>query len=790
MVRLYMQKSTDVSHVGRHTPPSSDTVIVHTPPSSDAAKTARLSGRNITVTPPGTKQIGPSPQGDQTVPASRSRSKSTPGRQVSVNPRDAKVQKVMLCLESHHIKSKNGLQRDLKSIISELFKSEIQSKRANIDECLSVFNNGLSEYAKSHQSIRADLRSDDLFIKHFRELKALTPTTQTKTTQAEGVAKEGPTTTQSAPVTLPTATSLSPPSKPAIKDVKALAKSYDQLKKAKETISERSEALVGIIKEQPVVTVAKVIIGAGDMGTTLWLEKYKYAHGKTDKRIAHDQLPDTLMIASDTGKWKHNYTLAQSHRVLEREPGTPSPSAFVQSTSNAQDRQVNARHLYQANLMALAETQAPAVMDSFILSVEKQENHTDDWQNKDCAYRLQVVLPNKQIKFVYTNEVEVAAGFGSARNIFPSNYITQELYDKLSVYDSTKRCTPVVDGNAFMLQTEEEDTTLPRTVIIYGGGGNATACYAKACFGKDIRSDIDHAHSDAYTQAHPNREILWVSRDGFESAGVGTLAQQAIHHAQGEHTIYSGGLTRIEYNHKTKKMIAYIKMGKGTYEGKPIIPQKKDLEARPTKTFWEYDEDKKKYMPKKCIGFECDQFVFSVGQDNSKLRKAASELGPLKLHTTKEGVVTGLATGDDRVRFFGAAASSLSDNAAAPYNKETRSWIVKQNLCADAEWPGVMPPSRAQIRLEAFDQPQADLPEHVHALLDDIGLCLKFLKKAGVENEAFLNDLVAIRKTTSSGASHEQIVALIAKHRLQGKIGCIGHCYIRKIPLAGHFSVS
>lgn len=700
--------------------------------------------------------------------SSKARARSAPSRTIVVGPKNEQVRNVMLCLNSHQIKSKAVLAKELKTIVNELFLKK-QFNNLDTDQCLSVFNNGILEYANIHHvSVKKDAATDALFKKHLNELRAVE---QVKPAQA----------TAEGPAIPPPASAMAVIHTQAIKDIQALEKTYDQLKQAKETLTERSDALTQLVQQTPVVKVPKVIIGAGDMGTTLWLEKHKSEHRKAGRKIATQTLPDTLMLANDTGKWTHNYTLAQSHRILERETEHTSPSAFTKESTNQQNKYVNARHLYQANMMNLATTEAPVILDAYVKAIQKQENHTTGWQDTTCAYRLQVALPNKKTKYIYTNEVEVAAGLGVAKDIFPSNYITNELYEKLSVFDPAKQCTPIIDGNAFMLTAQEESTEVPRTVIVYGGGGNATACYGKACLGKDIRSDMDHENQEnAYAQAIPNRDVFWFSRNGFEPAGYGTLAKQAVVNAQSQHLIFPGLLNRIEYDNKTKKTLVYMEIVKGTYEKEPITARKEDLAGRPVKIFWVFDPAKNKYIQKKAIGFACDQLVVCVGQDNNKLKSAISELGPLQLSTTKEGAVTGVSTADGTVRFFGATASSLSTEAA-PYNKETRTWIVGQNLCADAEWPGVMPPSRAQIRLEAFEQ-TGQAPQQVHAMVDDVVLCRAFLKKAKVVNEAFLKDLVELRKKTSSGASHEDIVKLIHKHKLENKIGCEGHSYLYQIP--------
>ena len=75
---------------------------------------------------------------------------------------------------------------------------------------------------------------------------------------------------------------------------------------------------------------------------------------------------------------------------------------------------VNARHLYQSNLVTLSQSEAPLMLNSTVVSIEKYENHKADWQSKAHPYRLKVQTPNGKEKYIYTDTIDIAAGFGEA----------------------------------------------------------------------------------------------------------------------------------------------------------------------------------------------------------------------------------------------------------------------------------------------------------------------------------------------------------------------------------------
>lgn len=157
----------------------------------------------------------------------------------------------------------------------------------------------------------------------------------------------------------------SPPSSPK-GDLHRVTESYDDLINANQKLQETSEKNKKILQNQPFITIENIILGTGDTGTTLWLEKY---HAQDNKNV--------LMIGEDFGSWKHDYTLAQPHSLLERSHTPSNPSNYLSTEQYKSNPYANARHVYQANVVNLAKTDAPVMLGTTVKSIQKKENHKD-----------------------------------------------------------------------------------------------------------------------------------------------------------------------------------------------------------------------------------------------------------------------------------------------------------------------------------------------------------------------------------------------------------------------------
>lgn len=541
-------------------------------------------------------------------------------------------------------------------------------------------------------------------------------------------------------------------------DLARVTQSYDRLKTSIDQVNETSSVLETELGTREFAVCKSLIIGGGDTATHLWLEKYKYQHGQTHKRLAKGELPDTLALAESTGNWLHDYTLAQPYNLLERAEVPSNPSDFATSQSYKKNLYVNARHLYQANIVNMATTDAPLILGSKVQKIEKKENHVSDWKSPESEYRVEIALPNGQNKVVYTSEIDVCAGLGMPRTIFPGEYMSKEEFEHLSTFDNERQFTPLVDGNQFMLTGIEEQSKEKRTIVVFGSGGTATACYRKAFFGKDT----GHKPS-GFTEESRKNNTLWIARDSIDVAGVGRLVKDAVTHARSSNEVLGATLSKIEYDPATKKLKLLVKVTPLTFQGEEIPNDLRYVK--------QVDED--------LYVIECDQFVYSVGQDASRLETISQEvMADLELSTNPESnMPIGIKSSDDKIHFFGAAALSISARRW-PYYPETRRWALESRIPPDAEWPGIMPPSRAQIKEHVISKKLYQVT-HVNSNADSITLIGMLLKNAGVRDDdtimSFINDLLIKRHETDSGITRKTLQTLLSKYNLDSALDVHGH---------------
>lgn len=290
-----------------------------------------------------------------------------------------------------------------------------------------------------------------------------------------------------------------------IDDLSKVTQSYDQLALSLKENNAISKMLAKVLTSQSHGVCDTIIFGGGDTGTTLWLEKYKAQHGQTHKSLSEKKLPGILMISDGLGGWKQDYTLAQTQSSLERSDAEKNPSDFMSTEFYQKNPQANARHVFQANQVCLGKTQAP-ILKANVQKIEKSENYSD-WQETGYAYRLIVQLPKGEITAIYTNNVEVCTGLGFPNVAFDAKVLPSAEFKKLNQFNNRLGFTPIVDGNQFAL-TDSEIGTNNRTIVIYGGGGTATACYRKSFFGTDVRT-----YNRLYTTDNQKNQVRWVYKD-------------------------------------------------------------------------------------------------------------------------------------------------------------------------------------------------------------------------------------------------------------------------------------
>lgn len=522
---------------------------------------------------------------------------------------------------------------------------------------------------------------------------------------------------------------------PTTDDLSRITQSYDRLVQAHALKKEVQQSIPQVLNRTGIIVVPHIIIGAGDTGTTVWLEKYKKYHGTTKEFLSEDKLPPVLIVSDNTGSWKHNYTLAQPQNILERPSGRENPSAYLPIKAYLSNPYANGRHVFQANQVNLAKTQAPLV-HATVLKIEKKENHLITWEAPEQEYRLVVELSGKITK-LYTDELNICTGLGPARNAIAGSLITHEQFKQLNTRDPHKKFTPVVDGNQFILTGMEEKGAKSRTIVIYGGGGTAAACYRKGFFGHDV-----HTEGRAFTPENQSNTVIWIAKQ-FDKAGTGKLATTALKTAKERNELLQGELIGLTPQKNGKLLLVFNK-----------------INTTPAETF----------------EFECDQLVYSIGQDDRAMQLVCAEISAeLNLVFDEHDMILNVSSPDGKVLFFGAAAMAIREKE---YAKATWQWLHQENIGGDVG-PGSMPPSRAQIKRYNFLK--GIQPESINANMDSQHLILSYLKNLGINAysaKLFVDDLLEARKLSSAGCKREVIQELLNKQGMDVSIEIQGHGHL------------
>lgn len=521
--------------------------------------------------------------------------------------------------------------------------------------------------------------------------------------------------------------------------------SYDRLESAKRKLYERSAQLMTLLESEKVSEIEHLIVGRGDTALALWAEEHEKRHHEP---FSFSSLPNVLLIGKDSGSWKRDYTLAQRHAMLERLKTPCQPSDFVTDETYLKNRHVNARHLYQANQCSLAETNAP-VLHTEIKEVENfkpgKYDESVSWEKPDCPYRA-LIQTSIGPKYIYAKKIDICAGLGQATNplITPLTVcgkkfkapLSREDFTRLSRFDPEKRCTPLIDGNEYVLSDIESISIEKRFVIVYGGGGTAAACGRKAFHGDDLEGE-----EKSFRKEDAKNSVLWIARNDFEKSGTGTLASRALKELE-----RLEGLTLVEIVE---------------FEDKLIV------------TFAETRSDTLILRE-----FICDQLIYSTGQTDDHLhpllRNIEDKPEPLfvEVEDGSDPVLVGAKAGDS-IRLLGAAA-----DAAITTRFDIGTWKFLHTTQVGGDvGPGSMPPTTAQLRLLKSKE-----PDRIHIInlnIDHPSVITKFLYEAGAPPRViqnFIKDLLLEReKNKPKGFDRAITSKLVRKHNLEIYISIEGH---------------
>lgn len=528
-------------------------------------------------------------------------------------------------------------------------------------------------------------------------------------------------------------------------DLAHVAQSYEQFGQACEEIKAINAHLAKIYRDQEFAVCSHVILGAGDTGTTVWLGKYKPFHGKIHEKLNAGQLPDVLMIGETLGSWRHDYTLAQPYSLLERVCNASSPSDYLFQQYHSKNPYANARHVFQANLVNLAKTEAPHLANIRVVRIERKSDHLDDWQSLDHDYRIVTrTLPEE--KFIYSSEIDICSGLGPAREAISEKCTSDAEFEVLTQFNDQKAFTPIIDGDHFILTGSEEICPESRTIVVYGGGGTAAACYRKGYFGHDRQKDFNSFENQ------PNKnKVIWIAKEGFDAAGGGRLATKALETAKKRNELFIAELDEISCCSESGKLKLCF------------APAVKAAELGSEGSISE---------------IECDQLVYAIGQDAIDIKQICKEFdSDLQLEVNQDGMPLSVKTKDEKVHFFGAAAMAMRQR---DYMSNTWGWLHQENIGPDVG-PGSMPPSRAQIK-KHISELGIDI-ECVNVNMDSSYLIHTFLVQSGIEKEKvvlFIDDILQARKDSTAGFTAVKLQALLDKYDINGNVRILGLSHLVK----------
>lgn len=675
--------------------------------------------------------------------------KKEPSRTIEQLP----VNLTVSILKKMHIDNSQKLHSQFDKVFKKITADHrIINKKMSQEKCDKILNQAIKAFNKQSDTGIIRLRSEDQ--KKFHDLLVKW---QKEDSEGYSVKKQKPA-LEAVPL------DASDPFTSIEDDLDRVTTSYDRLATARNRLEETQTKLIDVISKEKHVVCPTVIIGAGDAATTVWVENHQSSHGKVSKSLEAGKMPPVFMLGETFGNWgQENYVLAQNQSFLDRGPGKSNPSDFMAAGEYRKNPYVNARHLYQSNLMNLAKTDAPLLLGIRVTEIAKKENHLENWEHDASPYRVTFKLPDDTTRTVYTERIDFAAGLGTARNIFPGSYIDPDLYQQLSNFDEELGYTPITDSNVLILGEKENLRRKPRRIFIYGGGANGAAAYRKCFFGDDrfLRPFKKEARKN---------KMLWLAKGGPESSGYGKVAKTAILVSEKNNELCCGELIGIKKDSETGEILVQFTLGKGTYEGREIH-NKKDLE-------------KVEGSDPPVFQYRCDQFVQAVGQDPAGIRSMVKELDP-DLRLLKSGEIpVGLETSDGRVRLTGGAAMAIGYNPITKkdrFNPAFHAWLKQEKVALDAQY-GVMPGAREGVK--ALKSKEKSIPiSEVNINITDSRIIIEFLKSTGVRAykiKPFVKSLLAHRRETSEGISRVKLQDLIKKFGIDDRVVVKGHSYLVK----------
>ena len=528
--------------------------------------------------------------------------------------------------------------------------------------------------------------------------------------------------------------------------------------------------------------VEHVILGRGVAATNLFARKFRRDSGvsRHTRHPAHEvlnsvqrEMSQVLAIGFDRGNWNEiNYSLAQPQNLLENPELPYGPRDFISTKDLSDNVYVDAKTMYQATVVNQVLYKMP------FLNAIVSEISTN--QESEYPYSLSLKLPgvNKTIR-ILAKSIDICSGLGAERNIFPEyegkKYMNEAAFKEASRIDPFLGAKRIIGGYEYMLSNEPfehipmgfDGKPYRKTILVYGGGGNATAVVRKSLFNHD-RSDAVVADLGSPDEAV--NDVYWIARSGVDAAGSGTKAMQAIEFCTHFKRLIIAELQSVT-NFQSALLVTFYRFTPLNHaellshdfltptddlskEAIDALPEASDPyvnfkinSGEMVLTKWKINGVVVPVFAEK-ESIVCDQFVYSVGaeanggEEHPGVRSLVKKLGPMQLLKTSGGVPLAWTNQEKSLQIHGAAAVSYGWE----FFDALRTNELANRATLDGEWPGVMPPTFAAMKLLPECGPVTTI-NLMTDFLEAIDLFLKESHFSEMEREQFINKVIKWRRT-------------------------------------------
>jgi hypothetical protein len=685
-----------------------------------------------------------------------------------------KIKTICSVLVSNKITTAKELTKNMKDLIEQI----------NIKDPKLFYKDG------SHESVKKNIKIFREALTAYQTHTPLPMSGELKSASIEEVFKKALKRTQSAPASLETKKAKKISADPTTRtgstwqrqqdNLNRITKSYDRFVESDEILNKTSKDIANILLTNDHGKCSNLILGCGHVGTAAWVEKYPHLHGETQQQLDQEKLPPLVMIGNTYGTFsleKDTHTLTQRHSILEQAGRKSNPSDFTLEETYQQNSFVDGKHLYQSDIINLGKSDAPVLRSAKIVNIEKQENHSADWAEADCSYRVNTEIFNKEkgkieIKTIYTEKIDVCTGFGSAVNPIKDEHMDRDLLESLSQYNPEKRFTPIVSANEFTLSKDQ----MPRNIVLVsiGAGGVGGNVFAKGTNG----GDAPNIRVREFPKK-PVNEVIWVARDSYDQAGKGFLTKKVLEYAIENGKLMGGDLRKVSYDAKTEKFTVSFAVKQTKCNGKPVDNKKvENLRFLPEKQDWTTvnADGEEKTVKEVWCELECEEIVYAAGQNPEETYKMSRELEKdLTLaEDSAAGMPIGLKTKDDNIHYFGAAAFQESKKLTGnPFDSATKKWLEEGHYPSDTKAPGLYAPTVAAIK--SYAKTDTEEITAINVNTDDKGLMRIFFQGIkGLEHykiHRIIEDILTLRESSETGISHKELQPLLNQYAIDDKVG-------------------